>query len=555
MLAKRSFSKALLVGLLAGVFLAPAAVSAQEIVNIDGTDATRVVIAPATSDIARLIKADLSAAYYGAANTAAYAEAQKLYYFYGARGFEPLWLQPGAGGEASFAPAGEKILKVFANAELEGLRPADYLTPELSLDGATSDPARIAALEVAFTGATMRYAQNVYGGRVDPRTVSPNIDIRPRLVDQTKLLTELAASDDPAAILAGLDPKHREFVALKEALAKFYDSDAETDEKIQIPSGKTLRLGMVDERVPLLRKRLDVPAGEDANDAIYDETVAAAVTAFQENLGLDADGVAGPATVAALNGGSSVSKEDIIANMERWRWMPSDLGKNNVFVNIPEFRLAVMHDGAPTFTTRVVVGKPATQTPIFSDNIRQIVVNPYWNVPASIATNEIRPHLAANPGYLASQNMELLYAGKVVNAAMFNWSNTSIDNFRVRQRPGGANALGKIKFLFPNSHDVYLHDTPSKSLFARSIRAYSHGCVRVQNPMDFADALLVNEPSHLDSAKLESMYGPSERWVNMETHVPVHIAYFTLRVDQDGTIRSYADIYGHNKKLIEMLNS
>jgi murein L,D-transpeptidase YcbB/YkuD len=312
---------------------------------------------------------------------------------------------------------------------------------------------------------------------------------------------------------------------------------------------------MVDERVPLLRKRLDVPAGADGNDAIYDEDVAAAVTTFQENLGLDADGIAGPATVAALNGGSSVSKEDIIANMERWRWMPSDLGENNVFVNIPEFRLAVMHDGAPTFTTRIVVGKPTTQTPIFSDNIRQIVVNPYWNVPASIATNEIRPHLAANPGYLASQNMELLFAGKVVNAAMFNWSNTSIDNFRVRQRPGGANALGKIKFLFPNSHDVYLHDTPSKSLFSRSIRAYSHGCVRVQNPMDFADALLVNEPSHLDSAKLESMYGPSERWVNMETHVPVHIAYFTLRVDQDGTIRSYADIYGHNKKLIEMLNS
>jgi murein L,D-transpeptidase YcbB/YkuD len=342
-------------------------------------------------------------------------------------------------------------------------------------------------------------------------------------------------------------------VALKAALAKFYEDGAGTDEKIQIPAGRTLRLGMVDERVPLLRKRLDVPAGDEGNDAIYDADVVAAIKTFQDHLGLEVDGIAGPATIAALNGGPAVSKEDIIANMERWRWMPADLGVDNVFVNIPEFRLAVMHDGVPTFTTRVVVGKPATQTPVFSDNIRQIVVNPYWNVPPSIASNEIRPHLAANPGYLDRQNMELLYAGKVVNAAMFDWATTSMTNFRVRQRPGSGNALGKIKFLFPNSHDVYLHDTPSKSLFARSIRAYSHGCVRVQNPMDFADALLANEPSHLDSAKLESMYGPSERWVSMERHVPIHIAYFTLRVDQDGTIRSYADIYGHNKKLIAML--
>lgn len=554
MLAERRFSKALLAGLFAGVLLLPAAASAQEIVNIGGTEATRVVIAPATTDIARRIKADLSDAYYNAPDTAAYAEAQKLYYFYGARGFAPLWIDD-ANGKAALSPAADKILKVFGDAELEGLRPADYLTPALDVDAATDDPARTAALEVAFTAATMRYAQNVYGGRVDPRSVSPNIDIRPRLLDQTRLLTELAASDDPAAVLAGLDPKHREFVALKAALARFYEDGAETDEKIQIPAGKTLRLGMVDDRVPLLRKRLDVPAGADGNDAIYDEDVAAAVKAFQEHLGLEVDGIAGPATVAALNGGPAVSKEDIVANMERWRWMPEDLGDFNVMVNIPEFRLAVMQGDTPTYTTRVVVGKPTTQTPIFSDNIRQIVVNPYWNVPPSIASNEIRPHLAANPGYLDGQNMELLFGGRVVNAAMFDWATTSMDNFRVRQRPGAANALGKIKFLFPNSHDVYLHDTPSKSLFARSIRAYSHGCVRVQNPMDFADALLVNEPSHLDSAKLESMYGPSERWVSMEAHVPIHITYFTLRVDQDGTIRSYADIYGHNKKLIEMLDS
>src|SRR5690606_12653897 len=168
------------------------------------------------------------------------------------------------------------------------------------------------------------------------------------------------------------------------------------------------------------------------------------------------------------------------------------------------------------------------------------------------ASNEIAPRLASNPGYLAGQNMELLYGGKLVNAAAVDWTTTSIRNFHVRQRPGAGNALGRIKFLFPNQHDVYLHDTPSKSLFQRSFRAYSHGCVRVQNPMEFAEALLALEPE-LTAASLEGMFGSKERWVNLDTHIPVHISYFTLRVDEDGTIRSYADVYGHNQRLIELL--
>ncbi|HEY4201731.1 MAG TPA: L,D-transpeptidase family protein [Devosiaceae bacterium] len=546
--------KKLMVCLVAGLMLcaAPVATMAQETVDVDGVSATRVIIAPPQTDLARTIKAGLSDAYYDAPNAKAYAAAQKLYFFYGDRAFEPLWLTEDASGHVDYSVPAKKIMEVFKKAEFEGLRSSDYLTDALDVTGAQNDPKKMAALETAFSAATMRYAQDTYGGRVDPRTVSPNIDIKPRLLDQADLMVKLATSDTPDQILLALEPQHREFQALKAALAKFYDQDGTVDQQVQIPTGPTLKVGMVDDRVPLLRKRLEVPAA-DGNDAIYDQAVSDAVKAFQANLGLDADGAAGPATIASLNGGPTATKEDIVANMERWRWMPEDLGQFNVFVNIPEFRLAVMDGDNVTYTTRVVVGKPDTQTPIFSDNIRQIVVNPYWNVPQSIATKEIRPHLAANPGYLASQNMELLYGGKVVNAAMFDWSNTSIDNFLVRQKPGKSNSLGQIKFLFPNSHDVYLHDTPSKSLFSRSVRAFSHGCVRVQNPMDFADALLVNEPSHLNATKLEAMYGPNEKWVNMDQHVPVHIAYFTLRVDQDGTMRSYADIYGHNKKLIEML--
>jgi len=213
--------------------------------------------------------------------------------------------------------------------------------------------------------------------------------------------------------------------------------------------------------------------------------------------------------------------------------------------------LSIQRDGREEYTTRVVVGTTKNQTPIFSDNIRHVVVNPYWNVPSSIIKGEIAPAVMRNPAYTDNQNMDLLYNGTPVSPWQVDWSQVSTTNFpfRVRQRPGPGNALGQIKFLFPNKHDVYLHDTPSKGLFSRSFRAFSHGCVRVQDPLAFADALMANEPN-ISRTSLEGMFGPSERWVNPQTQIPVHLAYFTLRVDADGTIKSYGDVYGHNEKLI-----
>jgi murein L,D-transpeptidase YcbB/YkuD len=552
--------------LLAGVTLSGAALPALAEATNDAPAAVEkaalVVIAPPRSDIARIIKAGLQKAYYAAnPDTRAYSQAQKLYFFYGARGFEPLWLTTGADGSATFSPNAEKIIAVFRNAELEGLRPSDYLSPALDPAAAGTDPAKLAALETAFSAATLNYAQDSYGGRINPRDVSALLTIAPKKLDAADTLTKLAASDDPAKFLLSLDPPHPEFKLLKTALAKFYDKDAIKTETITIPAGPTLKLGMKDDRVPTLRERLAVPAPEipegasDAKvDTTYDKPLMEAVKAFQSGLGLTADGVMGPATVAALNGAGTVSKDDIIANMERWRWEPNDLGDFHVEVNIPQFTVWIMKDGEPVHSTRVVVGRPTNMTPVFSDEIEDIVVNPYWNVPPSIATNEIKPHLIANPGYLDSQNMEMLSGGKVVNASAIDWTTTNINNFHIRQKPGGANALGQIKFLFPNDQDIYLHDTPSKSLFARAYRAYSHGCVRVQNPMDFAGALLATNPD-LSENKLRAMFGDKEKWVPLKHHIPVHLMYFTLRVDADGTIRSYSDVYGHNKKLIELMNA
>lgn len=524
---------------------------------------TRVVIAPPQSDLARIIKAGLQKAYYSADKTSrVYQQAQKLYFFYGARGFEPIWLSTGADGKVVFSPTAEKIIDVFKNAQLEGLRPSDYLSADLDPAAAGSDPAKLAALETAFSTAAVKYAQDSYGGRIRPTDVAPLLVITPKRIDEADTLTKLAESDDPAKYLLSLDPPHKEFQLLKAALAKFYDDDAVKTETITIPDGPALKAGMKDDRVPTLRDRLSVPAPEipegaaDAKvDTTYDKPLVDAVKTFQASVGLTADGVLGAATVAALNGATGVSKDDIIANMERWRWEPSDFGEFNVEVNIPEFTVWIMKDGKPVHSTRVVVGRPTNQTPVFSDEIENIVVNPYWNVPSSIATNEIKPHLLANPSYLDSQNMEMLSSGgKVVDASSIDWSSANINNYHIRQKPGGANALGQIKFLFPNDLDIYLHDTPSKSLFARSYRAYSHGCVRVQNPMDFAGALLATNPA-ITEAALKGMFGDKEKWVTLKNHIPVHLMYFTLRVDDDGTIRSYGDVYGHNKKLIELMNA
>lgn len=517
------------------------------------SEVTRVVIAPPKNALASTIKTGLSDAYYAARpESRAYKEAQKLYFFYGARHFEPLWLSEDSAGKVTFSPNAQKIIDTFKSAALSGLNPADYLSDDIDIDLVGSDPADMAALETAFSGAALRYAKHIQTGRINPRSIASDMSRRKTKFTDAEMLMRLAAASDPAAMLASLEPKHREYKALKAALAEM--DDGQVEEQITVPSGPLLRPGRSDKRVPIIRERLGVAAPvnaegvADPTNTKYDKVLVAAVKDFQREIGIIVDGVAGPATIAAMNGGGATTREDIIANMEAWRWLPEDLGEFRVFVNIPEFRVAVMRDEEVEYSTRVVVGKPKHRTPVFSDEIEHVVVNPYWNVPASIARNEIAPILARNPGYIARNNMELLHGGKVIDASSVDWSTTSVRNFRIRQRPGRGNALGSVKFLFPNRHNVYLHDTPSKSLFSRSYRAYSHGCVRVHNPWDFAQALLKREKK-VTVASLESQRGRRERWNNLETHIPVHIAYLTLRVNNEGEIRSFGDVYGHIKKL------
>ena len=542
--------KGLLLGAVASVsllVLSPGAF-AFETVMVNGVEATRILIAPPKTELATTIRDGLRAAMAEASGSREQADADRLYYFYGARHFEPVWLTETDDGIV-FSDAAEKIVALFEEAHLQGLDPADYLTDGLDLDVA-DDPQAMAALEAEFSASILRYANDAHSGRLDPRTVSEYVDVDPKSVNEAELFAAVAEAADPARVLMGYHPTHPEFEALRDLLARHYDGEIEDLPKIG--DGKLIKIGMTDLRVPMLRERMGVELLPDADPAIYDQALAAAVEAFQGEMGLNPDGVVGPATVAAINGAGGASRADIIANMERWRWMPEDLGEFNVFVNIPEFRLDVNRDDRPVWNTRIIVGTAENQTPLFSDNIRHVVTNPYWNVPSSILRAEIFPQVARNPNYIASQNMELLYQGSAIDPWMVDWSRASPSMFRVRQKPGTSNALGQVKFLFPNTHDVYLHDTNAPYLFERSMRALSHGCVRVQDPFGFAEALLEYEPD-ITVASLETTLGGGERWFNMDRHVPVHMAYFTLRVGEDGTVRSFADLYGHNGRVIEML--
>ena len=259
---------------------------------------------------------------------------------------------------------------------------------------------------------------------------------------------------------------------------------------------------------------------------------------------MKATGTLSKTTVRALNDQADAKDKgranagDLIVNMERWRWLPRELGKFNVTVNIPEFLVRVNKDGEKTYEGRVVVGKPNTPTPIFSDEIEYLVVNPSWNIPSSIVRNEMLPMLEADPEAFMRRGYEVRQDRR--------------GNLSFRQPPSARNALGRIKFIFPNDHDVYLHDTPAKGYFERSDRAFSHGCVRVDRPLNFADALLTHEPK-LNSKMLGRMFGGSERSITLGTHVPVHIVYFTAIAGEDGGIKRKGDVYGLDARMKKLV--
>ncbi|MCB1498256.1 MAG: L,D-transpeptidase family protein [Bauldia sp.] len=467
--------------------------------------------------------------------------------FYAERGDQPVWIVDGR-----LTPAALDLIARIERADEDGLDPSAYRLPwkEVGLHF-QSTPARIAHYDLELSQAVVSYATQAYGGRVSPAKLGSNFGYEIVVPDADDVLGLVSGSTDPVGTLVAYNPPQPEFAALKAELARLRAADATEDTRPLVPDGALLKPGMSDPRVPVIRARLEIPAATVEPD-LYDESAVAAVEDFQRAAGLRPDGMVGRNTLAALNQrGAADPVQTILVNMERWRWMPRYLGDFYVRVNIPEYELDIYRGGEVAYTTRVVVGKVGSQTPIFSDEMEHIVVNPYWNVPASIIRNELLPAVRNGSGLRGYQ----VYAnikGKYRAVDPRSVRNIDARKIQIRQPPGARNALGQVKFLFPNRYDVYLHDTPSKSLFDRDTRAFSHGCVRVMNPWDFAEALL-SDSDQVSGAQLKKRVGGGESWVNLDRHIPVHITYFTAWVDKDGVLQSRTDVYGHDKRLAAAL--
>jgi murein L,D-transpeptidase YcbB/YkuD len=470
--------------------------------------------------------------------------------FYAARGNRPAWVADGA-----FTPAALDLIARIKRADEDGLDPADYALPfpgvGLYLDGRE---AKIARADLQLSQAVALYARHAYIGRVTPSEVSASLDYKLSPPAAGDVLALVSGSPDPVATLEAYNPPQPEFAALRAELARLRAADSEKETLPVVADGALLKPGMSDPRVPVIRERLQL-ASATIDPELYDAILVDAVKAFQASAGLRTDGIVGRNTVAAMNGKAGADPvKAILLNMERWRWMPRHLGDFYVRVNIPDFTLEVYRDGEAFYSTRVVVGKVGSQTPVFSDEMEHIVVNPYWNVPASIVRNEMLPSIR-NGGGLRGYQVYAKVRGKyrAVDPRSVNWRQVDARSIQVRQPPGARNALGEVKFLFPNRHDVYLHDTPSKSLFEREVRAFSHGCVRVMNPWDFAGALL-SSTDQVSAAALRKRVGGGENWTNLDRHIPVHITYFTAWIDGSGALQLRSDIYGHDARLAAALN-
>ncbi len=417
--------------------------------------------------------------------------------------------------ENGLTARGKSVMAEIAQADDYGLRASDYELPDVaSLDPADTNAAdRLADAEIKISYAVLDYAYDARGGRIVPARLSPNLDPDLALPNPTEVIESIAIRSDPAGYLRSFQPDQPQFEALRQKLIELRGGKVETEKPaILIPDGPLLKLGVEHEQVALLRKRLDMPSenpdGTPVEETKFDEQVREAVRHFQLANGASPDGVVGNGTRHVLNGGpkphetgSPARIRSVLINMERWRWLPHDLGAFYVMVNIPEFMLRVVEDDKPVFTTRVVVGKTNKQTPIFSKDMQEVVFGPYWNVPTSIKIEEIRPFLRQeaawffggggwNTAVFQRHGLRVKIGGREVDPAAVDWNRFDIRNTEIFQPPGPGNVLGKVKFVFPNKHDVYMHDTPQKFLFANPVRAESHGCMRVQNPDQLAAVLL-----------------------------------------------------------------
>ena len=467
--------------------------------------------------------------------------------FYSARDYAPQWTQAG-----KLTDSGKGVIARLKDAASEGLNPADYPVPDFA---AAASPDQLAEAELKLTASMLDYARQAQSGRMHWSQVAGDILYPEHPTDPAEVLANISTAKDASAALDGYNPPHKLYKDLKAKLAELRGQG--DGPMIPIAEGPALafkaatkKQGAVtpeDPRVPQLRAKLGI---ESPDDQRYDGKVAAAVRKFQESADLKPTGVLDDRTVKALNSPKRDRQIDLVlVNLERLRWLPRQLGAASlgnayVILNVPDFTLKVMQHGAPVWTTRVVTGKPGKHaTPMLTETMKFITVNPTWNVPPSIIYNEYLPALQQDPTVLQRMGLRL--------------ERNRDGSIHISQPPGEANALGRIRFNFPNKFLVYQHDTPDKHLFAKEERAFSHGCMRVQNPDQYASTLLniVMQNERYSPEKIRSMYGRSEIDLKFPTPIPVNITYQTAFVDDAGKLQIRKDIYGRDAVMIALLKN
>ena len=472
-----------------------------------------------------------------------FADREALRTFYGSRDYSAIWVD-----EAGPTRAARLAMEEIANAESWGLSGKDFATPALArpLIEDRWTTAEAADAEIEISALVLKYARQARGGRIiEPeKQLTTYLDRAPRLPDPAVVLTEATMAADPGAVLRSYQPRQDQFLKLKDYYARLLDERRRQKDLNIGVTGDALKPGATSPEIVVLRQRFGVPAIGGAED-VYDAPLQAAVKKFQESMSLRGDGVIGAKTRQALNVNVDDRIAAVVANMEEWRWMPDDLGATHIFVNAPSYSIDFVKDGAKTFSERVIVGKAATQTPIFSQEMTTVVLRPEWYLPDSIKLSKLMSGRA-----LEGQGLKVKKNGRVVSSSQVNWGKANLSAYEIYQQAGDGNALGLVKFLFPNKHSVYLHDTPDKGLFNASERNFSHGCVRVRNPLTLAQHILDNEfGAGAMNAVALSRSGPYANEITLQKPIPVHIGYFTVWIGDDGKAQFFADAYGHQKRI------
>lgn len=505
--------------------------------------------APAPGQIAAAIEAELGRVVAGAKSETLRKRLADIEAHYAAGLFAPLWIAEGKPTLKALS-----LIEAIAAASDDGLDPADYDAAALPAKAAATDEAAQADFEVHLSTAAVSFAQHLNAGRIAPAETVRETIIYPNAVAPQAVLENLKKTQHVKAYLRLLAPHTTRYERLREALDA-YRRIASAGGFTAVPEGQPIKPGMSDDRIPAVRKRLsEIGLGAAGDDKTYDPALVGNVKLFQEQTGLTAEGLIGPGTVKQMNVPVAARIATLELNMERNRWLQNEFADYHVFANLADQVVKLVKGGDTLHAEVIQVGQPFHRTPVFSDMMEWVEFNPYWSVPPSIAINEYLPKLKSGSGILGEQNIKVFAGGGEVGAGAVDWAGLGKGKFpyTLRQEPGPGNALGRVKFVFPNQYNVYMHDTPSKAKFEASQRYFSHGCLRLRDPLKMAEIIL--GPEGWTRERIDAAVARGKNTVvKLKTQIPVYVVYLTAFANKDGSIHFREDVYGNDKILAEAL--